>query len=367
MAANARRDEGVRRLGTFGGVFVPNVLTILGVVMFLRAGWVVGNAGLAGALLTLLVANSITLLTTLSLSAVATNTRVGVGGAYFLVARSLGLELGGSIGVPLYLAQAISVAFYLVGFSESLLLLLFPETDARLASSVGLGVFFVIAWFGAGWAVKTQYVILAVLATSLVSFFSDYAPIWDFSANLHSAYLPAHSFWTVFAIFFPAVTGIMAGVSMSGDLRDPSKSIPRGRLAAVLLTFVIYAAQMAWLALNAERSALIGNTLVMQSIARVPALILAGLWAAALSSALASLAAAPRTLQALSVDGVLPRSLAGCVPLSATARSGLTWLRPTLVSPTEAPGPVRNVCPAQLRCQAPYGASAGCPTDVKRS
>jgi amino acid transporter len=258
MAASARTDEEVRRLGTFGGVFVPNVLTILGVIMFLRAGWVVGNAGLAGALLILLVANSITLLTTLSLSAVATNTRVGVGGAYFLVARSLGLELGGSIGVPLYLAQAVSVAFYLVGFSESLLLL-FPETDARLASSVGLGVFFVIAWFGAGWAVKTQYVILAVLAMSLVSFFSGYTPISDFSANLPAAYLPAHSFWTVFAIFFPAVTGIMAGVSMSGDLRAPAKSIPRGTLAAVILTFVIYAAHMAWLALNAERSELIEN------------------------------------------------------------------------------------------------------------
>ena len=322
MAANGRADESVRQLGTFGGVFVPNVLTILGVVMFLRAGWVVGNAGLAGALLVLLVANSITLLTTMSLSAVATNTRVGVGGAYFLVARSLGLELGGSIGVPLFFAQAISVAFYLVGFSESLLLL-FPGVDARLASSAGLGVFFVIAWFGAGWAVRIQYVILAVLTLSLASFFSGYSPISDPSANLHSAYLPAHSFWTVFAIFFPAVTGIMAGVSMSGDLRDPSKSIPRGTLAAVILTFLIYAAQMIWLALNAERVELIEDNLVMQHIARIPAFILAGLWAASLSSALASLVAAPRTLQALSLDGVLPRVLARRIGSSPEPRVAL--------------------------------------------
>lgn len=309
-------------MGTFGGVFVPNVLTILGVVMFLRAGWVVGNAGLIGALLILVIANSITLLTTLSLSAVATNTHVGVGGAYFLVARSLGLELGGSIGVPLFMAQAISVAFYLIGFSESLLLL-FPEIDSRVASSVGLGVFLVIAWFGASWAVKTQYVILAVLALSLVSFFTGYKPISDISVNLDPAYLSSHSFWTVFAIFFPAVTGIMAGVSMSGDLRDPSKSIPRGTLAAVVLTFFIYAAQMAWLAMNADRSELIENNLVMQHIARFPALILAGLWAASLSSALASLVAAPRTLQALGLDGVLPRAMARRLGASPEPRVAL--------------------------------------------
>lgn len=308
MTTTSRSDEPARRLGTFGGVFVPNVLTILGVVMFLRAGWVVGNAGLVGALLILLIANLITFLTTLSLSAVATNTHVGVGGAYFLVSRSLGLELGGSIGVPLYLAQAISVAFYLVGFSESLVFL-YPQIDAPLMSSMALAVFFFVAWFGAGWAVKAQYLILIVLGLSLISFFSGYAPIPDFTANVRSAYLPTHSFWTVFAIFFPAVTGIMAGVSMSGDLRDPSRSIPRGTLAAVLLTFVIYAAQMVWLALNAERSDLVENSLVMRRIARSPGLILAGLWAASLSSALASLVAAPRTLQALSFDGVLPRWL----------------------------------------------------------
>lgn len=322
MAANGRTEVGVGRLGTFGGVFVPNVLTILGVIMFLRAGWVVGSAGLAGALLILLVANSITLLTTMSLSAVATNTRVGVGGAYFLVARSLGLELGGSIGVPLFFAQAISVAFYLVGFSESLLLL-FPSADARMASTAVLAVFFIIAWFGADWAVKVQYLILTVLALSLVSFFSGDTPTEDFQAIVAPAYLPGDSFWTVFAIFFPAVTGIMAGVSMSGDLREPSKSIPRGTLAAVLLTFVIYAAQMIWLAVNADRTELVTNSLIMQRIARVPALILAGLWAASLSSALASLVATPRTLQTLSLDGVLPRLLAGRIGASPEPRVAL--------------------------------------------
>lgn len=309
MQQEEKSHADVRKLNTFGGVFVPNVLTILGVILFLRAGWVVGNAGLQGALLILVIANTITFLTCLSLAAVATNTKVGVGGAYFLISRSLGLEVGGSVGVPLYFAQAISVAFYFVGFAESLAFVL-PGVDIRLAASIALGVFFVIAWFGAGLAVKTQYLILVLLVFSLVSFFAGYTPVSDPGANWTSAYTPSHTIWTVFAIFFPAVTGIMSGVSMSGDLQQPSKSIPRGTVAAVLITFVVYAAQMIWLSLNAERGELIDNSLIMHRIARIPLLIFVGLWAASLSSGLASLVAAPRTLQALGRDGVVPRRLA---------------------------------------------------------
>ena len=110
MASTENSDTDPRKFGTFAGVFVPNVLTILGVIMFLRTGWVVGQAGLTGALIILGIANLITFLTTLSLSAIATNTKVGGGGAYYLISRSLGLEIGGSIGVPLFLAQAISAA-----------------------------------------------------------------------------------------------------------------------------------------------------------------------------------------------------------------------------------------------------------------
>ncbi|MBN1346434.1 MAG: hypothetical protein JXQ73_27345 [Phycisphaerae bacterium] len=311
-----------RRLGTFGGVFVPNVLTILGVIMFLRTGWVVGKAGLQGALLILLIANAITLLTALSLAAVATNTKVGVGGAYFLISRSLGLEVGGSVGVPLYFAQAISVAFYLVGFSESLQGVM-PGVDVRVTASAALGVFFIIAWVGASLAVKAQYLILVLLTFSLASFFTGYTPVPDPAQNWAPAYGQGHTIWTVFAIFFPAVTGIMSGVSMSGDLRNPSVSIPRGTIAAVLLTFVIYAAQMVWLSLNADRSDLVADSLIMRRIASVPSLILAGLWAASLSSGLASLVAAPRTLQALSLDRVMPRRLAKGIGASSEPRVAL--------------------------------------------
>lgn len=307
--ASGKSSSAPRKFGSFGGVFVPNVLTILGVIMFLRTGWVVGNVGLQQALVILVIANCITLLTTLSLSAIATNTKVGGGGAYFLISRSLGLEIGGSIGLPLFLAQAISVAFYIIGFAESLQAI-FPDIDTPLVCTGVLAVLFFIAWVGADLAIKTQYFIMGALILSLLSFFAGWTPIPDWQVNVAPQYQPGQNFWSVFAIFFPAVTGIMSGVSMSGDLKNPSRSIPKGTLWAVAVTFVIYAAQMLWLSINADRSELLDNKLVMQRIAVFGPMIFVGLWAATLSSALSSLLAAPRTLQALGYDGVVPRWMA---------------------------------------------------------
>lgn len=318
MARNGNAGATTTKLGTFGGVFIPNVLTILGVIMFMRTGWVVGNAGLRGAIVILLVAKSITLLTSLSLSAISTNTKVGAGGAYFLISRSLGLEVGGSIGLPLFFAQTISVAFYLVGFTESLRLLL-PGANPRMVSSMVLGVFLIVAWFGAGIVARTQYVILVLLGASLVSIFSGFRLVGDLPSRLGAVFDSGQTFWTVFAIFFPAVTGIMAGVSMSGDLRDPSRSIPRGTIGAVVVTLVIYAAEIVLLALCADRTSLKQNNLILLDIASAPQLVYVGLWAATLSSALASLAAAPRTLQALAHDRVVPAWL-GCSLSRQTVR-----------------------------------------------
>lgn len=302
-------EKPAHKFGTFGGVFVPNVLTILGVILFLRSGWVVGNAGLLGALAMLGLANLVTFISALSLSAIATNTKAQGGGAYFLISRSLGWEFGGAIGLPLYLAQAISVAFYVVGFTESVQYL-FPDLDARLFSLATLAGITVVAWIGAGVAVKAQYLILATLAVSLLSFFVGFQISDGWQGRMEPAYSEEHTFWTVFAIFFPAVTGIMSGVSMSGDLKEPTKAIPRGTLWAVGATFFIYALQLVWLSFGASREELIGNALVMQTISKAPPLIIAGLWAATLSSALASLVAAPRTMQALAKDRVVPRFLA---------------------------------------------------------
>ncbi len=296
-----------RRFGTFGGVFTPNFLTIIGVIFFLRAGWAVGNTGLVGGLMLLVLANAISFATSMSISAIATNMNVKTGGAYYLISRSLGLEIGGSIGIPLYFSQALSVALYIMGFTEALSSLL-PLPEKFISALVCLALM-VLAYKGADVALKAQYVIMGILVLALLSFFTGNSGTHP---QLHAfgSYSKGHNFWTVFAVYFPAVTGIMAGLSMSGDLKEPRKNIPRGTLISVGVTFVIYLAQVYWLTHNATLADLRGDTMIMQKIASIGFLVVLGIWAATLSSALGSLVAAPRTLQALAQDGVLPKILA---------------------------------------------------------
>lgn len=309
MPRSTPLSSSTARFGTFAGVFTPNVLTILGIILFLRAGWVVGQAGLDGALSIVLMANGISLLTGLSLAAIATSLRVRAGGNYYIISRTLGLEIGGAIGIPLYLSQAISVAFYLIGFTEALLAL-FPALDPQVVATGVTLLFGLLAWIGADVALKIQFVVFGVLMAALLSFFSG-----GWGQAVEPAMGPApgstFGFWAVFAVFFPAVTGIEVGTSMSGDLKRPDVSIPRGTLGSILFTAAIYLLAVWWLATHAGRDQLLGDSTVMAGIARWPWLILAGVFAATLSSALGSILAAPRTLQALARDGVVPQALAG--------------------------------------------------------
>ncbi len=212
-----------KKFGTFAGVFTPDVLTILGVIMYLRMGWVVGNAGFLGALLIILLAKSITLFTALSMSSITTNIKIGAGGAYSIISKSLGLEAGGSIGIPLYISQTLSAALYIIGFTASWQLI-FPSHNYYLVATVAAILLLTASYISAHFAMKIQFFILAIIGFSLVSFFltkSDPAPNFVLIGDFTDA-----GFWKVFAIFFPAVTGIMAGANMSGDLKDPKKSIP---------------------------------------------------------------------------------------------------------------------------------------------
>ena len=310
MSETLESREGGARLGTFGGVFTPCTLTILGVIMFLKFGEVVGRSGIWAALGIVLLAKVITTLTTLSLSAIATNTRVRGGGAYYLISRSLGVEFGGAIGVLFFIAQAISVALYVLGFAE-VVTSTFPalaERDLVVASTTNL-VVFVCVYIGAGWTVKVQSLILASLVASLVSFYAGAIPQFDAAraAENAAASFEGSSLYAMFALFFPAVTGIMAGANMSGDLANPSKSIPKGTLAAVAVTGLVYLSQAVLLGGVASRETLIENELVMRDVAAVPSLIIAGMFAATLSSALGSMMGAPRILQALARDNVFDR------------------------------------------------------------
>ena len=300
-------------LGTFGGVFTPSILTILGVIMFMRAGFVVGQAGIFQALLILLLAKSISTITSLSIAAVSTNTPVAGGGAYFLISRALGPEFGGAIGLALFLAQAVSVPFYILGFTESLVRS-FPDMTAhfRNIALVTAAVLFVIAYVGARWAIKTQYLIMAVLGLSVFVFLGGAAYHFEtltFAGNWHANYSgPGMSFWVVFAIYFPAVTGIMAGVNMSGDLKDPGRSIPLGTLAAVAVGFLIYGTQIILFGGAQSRADLLGSsfeTMCDQALFGAGPVVVAGVFAATLSSAIGSFLGAPRVLQAVARDQVI--------------------------------------------------------------
>jgi len=296
------------RFNTFGGVFTPCTLTILGVIMFLRLGQVVGRAGVLQTVAIILLANVITLLTGFSLSAIATNTRVRGGGAYYLISRSLGVEFGGAIGIVFFSAQAMAAAMYVVGFTEACVTV-FPNmtlSPRGVATVVNVCVFACV-YIGAGWTLRLQYGILAVMVAALVSFFVGAFAIASPAAlttNLQPAYAEGGGFFTTFALFFPAVTGIMAGANMSGDLKNPGRMIPLGTLAAIGVTALVYLVMALVLGASCSRDALLENNYVVRDTAWWPVMITAGIFAATLSSALASMMGAPRILQALARDDV---------------------------------------------------------------
>jgi solute carrier family 12 sodium/potassium/chloride transporter 2 len=293
------------KFGMFKGVFVPTLLTIVGVIMYLRLGWVVGNVGLLGAWSIILIAFAITTFTALSMSSIVSNIQIGPGGAYSIISRSMGVEIGGSIGVPLYLALALSVALYIFGFRAGLQFL-YPAVPALLIDLVVFAVIFFIVFLSTEVAFRIQYGILAVIIASLISTFAVFPPSpapYTFVANP-----PGISFWVVFAVFFPAATGIMAGANMSGELKDPRRAIAQGTLLAIAVAGSIYIALAWWFAASASPEVLVQDYTFMISASRWSSVVLAGLLAATFSSALNSLVGASRILHAMGEQAITPRS-----------------------------------------------------------
>jgi len=318
-SSSALQETGTSaRFGTFGGVFTPTLLTILGVILFLREGWVIGNAGIGGGILIILLGFAITGLTALSMSSITTNLRLGAGGAYAIIAQSLGLEVGGSLGIPRYLSQALAVTMYLFGFREGWRWV-FPEHPALAVDLVVFVLLFVIAYVSADLAIRVQYVIMAVIGAALLSVLaaafqgSMQHPVtdvglWGSFPGGPDSPPEGVGFWVVFAVFFPATTGIMAGANMSGDLKDPRRSIPIGTMAAVALSLVIYLLLAYWLARSATPAELTQNYTVMIDKAAWGPAVLGGLLGATFSSALASTVGAGRILQAMANHRVIPVS-----------------------------------------------------------
>ncbi|NLF97668.1 MAG: amino acid permease [Candidatus Riflebacteria bacterium] len=313
-ASQAGRGSNLK-FGTFAGVFTPSILTIFGVIMFMRANYVVGQAGIINAIAILVLCQFITLLTTLSVGAIATNMPVKGGGAYFMVSRVLGAEFGGAIGITLFLAQVVSISFYLLGFAEAatksfeILEPYFLYTG--LAAAV---ILFVIARIGADWAIKTQYVIMAILFSSIFIYLTGAARSFSserFAANLYSANCPMGSsnFWTLFAIYFPSVTGFIAGINMSGDLEKPGESMTKGTLYALLVATSVYFLQIIFYGGGFARSELIETpyrVMLENALFGADFMVVAGVYAATLSSALGRFVGAPRVLQAIARDEIIP-------------------------------------------------------------
>jgi amino acid transporter len=306
----------MKKFGTFGGVFTPTLLTILGVIMYLRLGWVVGNAGLLGAWSIIILAFGITLTTALSMSSITTNTRIGAGGAYAIIARALGLEVGGSLGIPRYISQGLAVTMYIFGFREGWLTI-FPEHPAFLVDVLVFVVLYGIAWKSAELAIKTQYIIMAIICASLVvivmaafngSMMYDTADVVRFGSFSGVPGEGTQKYWIVFAVFFPAATGIMAGANMSGELVNPGRSIPKGTLWAIGVSFVIYMVLAYWIARSASEYELVSDYNIMIKKAWFPPLIIAGVLGATFSSALASIIGSSRILFAMGQHRVLPQS-----------------------------------------------------------
>ena len=340
-----------KKFGTLE-VFLTSICTILGAILFLRFGWAVGHVGLALTLLIVVIGHMVTIPTSLAIAEIATNQRVEGGGAYYIISRSFGLNIGGAIGLTLYFSQAISVAFYVIAFAQSSAPifdwiqsefgLTIEHYGYRLVSIPSMALIgLLVMTRGANSGMNILYVVAGILGLSLLMFFLG-SPEGDTNwANGTNVFTRSYSpdafsdeqktdlglngvenapFFYVFTIIFPAFTGIIAGLGLSGDLKDPGKSIPLGTIAATLTGMVIYLMVAVKLAISLPPEILANkDRLVMADIAIWAPIIPIGLAAAAVSSALGSILVAPRTLQALGGDRVLP---------SIRANNWLAKLRP---------------------------------------
>lgn len=326
-----------KKFGAWDGVFVSCLLNIFGVIMFLRLGFVVGQVGLWYTFLIILISGMITILTTLSMAAIATNGEQRAGGAYYMISRTLGAALGGSVGILFSIGMSIAVSLYVIGFCETIVDQIGVVTDSsvndvRMYGCILMTILLFCSVFGGiSWIIRLQFILFATLMIAMLSFMiGAFQPsksddivgidgwtngnlIENFSAHYttikyenDSSGIKDYNFFVCFGIFFPACTGIMAGANLSGDLKDPSHDIPLGTLSAVIVSTIVYMFMAILAAVSCSASILINDTLIMTNVSIWSPLVLLGIYAATLSSALTSMVGAPRILLSLSSDNLIP-------------------------------------------------------------
>uniref|UniRef100_A0A8C4N283 Solute carrier family 12 member 9 n=1 Tax=Eptatretus burgeri TaxID=7764 RepID=A0A8C4N283_EPTBU len=352
-----------RRLGTLFGVVVPTMLSMFSVVLFLRLGFVVGQAGLLQGMAVFFLAYFIIGLTVLSVCAISTNGAIHGGGAYYMISRALGPEFGGSVGLLFFLANVGSSSVYLLGLVESVVMDFGQEYGGSLPTGywpeVGYGSAFLlllmlICQFGAAFYTRAIFLVLLIVAVTygaaIASLFPSggersvvvvlnssmhlnvtvHAPnLGTLRSNLNNDYLVDYTtgdvatFFSVFAVMFNGCTGIMAGSNMSGELKDPSRSIPRGTLTGVAFTYCIYNLTAFLISSSCPRLLLQYDYGFLRTIAPFPLLVSLGVYAAASSASLSCLIGASRVLYALACDRIFGHMLS---PLTVTSRSGNPWV-----------------------------------------
>lgn len=294
------------KFGTLKGVFIPNVLQMIGVILFLRLGWVLGNVGIFQMGLIITLSAILLFVTALSLAAIVSNMRMSGGGAYYLISRALGIEFGSAVGILSCISQLCSISLCVTGFSLSLYEF-FPFVSLPLLKAGTLAVLVLISYISTDFALKTQLLIFVSLAVSIGAIFlGSSSSFEDLVPNSEAATL---TFWGAFAMFFPAMTGIESGMSMSGDLKNPSRSIPIGTLGAVVVVYCLYMSIAVFLSKFVSPELLRTYPFILYYTSKVGYLIIIGIWAATLSSALGAILGGPRVIQAIAKDEILPKFL----------------------------------------------------------
>ncbi|KAK8407407.1 hypothetical protein O3P69_002143 [Scylla paramamosain] len=306
--------------GTWDGVFTSCFVNLLGVIVFLRAGWVVGEAGVPLAALAILVSVVVVLTSVVSAVGICERTRMESGGIYFLISHVLGSQVGGSVGLVYCFGQTVGISLCVTGFGESMAKLL----DLRwmwAEEAMGAAALLLLALInvaGVKWVVKVQFLLLLLVLLAVIDFLvgsflkhPEEAGVTGWSAvtwanNTRPGYTEDNSWFTVLGVFFPTVTGIMAGINMSGDLRHPARDIPVGTLSALGLSTVLYLMFAVVLGATVERKVLLTDYMITEKVSALGVLLLIGLYTTTLSSTLASLYGSPRVLQSIAGENVVP-------------------------------------------------------------
>ena len=314
--------------GTLSGVFIPVTQSILGIVLYSRFGWMTGQAGIAGTLLVLVACTMASFLTCLSMCAIATNGKIPAGGSYYMIARALGPAFGGSVGVLYYLGLTSSAAVYLVGAVETLLTntsygIISEGFDTRLLAWIGGFLLGLINFVGMKYVTNTSVGIMVILGLTMLSM---YVGIFTagmrgedlprgitglsgthFEDNFGEDYTGGNGFDTITSIFFPAVTGILAGCDRAGYLQNPSRSIPRGTLSSIAVTTFVYVTFIFLFGCVADREAL-RSELGLSALISWPTAdgVTVGIIVATFGAALQCACSAPQTLSSMAQDDILP-------------------------------------------------------------